>query len=276
MKFSQRSLCGVISTCIIGFVLALPFSDAFGFNAKKKFKRKCSACHSIGGGIKVGPDLKGITSRRSTEWLTKFIQSSTALIESGDADAVAIYNEFNQMTMADQKFTDDEVKQLLAFIDGGAAASAPVKTIKSADGASSDDIAFGKALFTGTKRFSKGGPQCLACHSAGDTGAMGGGGLGPDLTKIHSKMGDTGVDASLSSISFPSMIGPYKGKELNSEEIYQLRAFLADTAKNSSEDNKSNFALKFAFLGLLGAVLLLVLSHFIWIGRRTKTTRPKF
>jgi predicted TIM-barrel fold metal-dependent hydrolase len=54
------------------------------------FVEWCEACHTIGGGDLVGPDLAGVTERRSMEWLIKAVQNSEALIAAGDADAVAL------------------------------------------------------------------------------------------------------------------------------------------------------------------------------------------
>src|SRR5205085_12606993 len=36
------------------------------------FRKRCSACHTFGKGVKVGPDLKGVTARRQPDWLLKF------------------------------------------------------------------------------------------------------------------------------------------------------------------------------------------------------------
>src|SRR4030065_1033317 len=33
------------------------------------FQQKCSACHTVGGGRSVGPDLAGVTSTRDRAWL---------------------------------------------------------------------------------------------------------------------------------------------------------------------------------------------------------------
>ncbi len=33
------------------------------------FEQKCTACHTIGAGIRVGPDLSGVTERRSEDSL---------------------------------------------------------------------------------------------------------------------------------------------------------------------------------------------------------------
>jgi len=268
-----RRIVSFISVVLVTSLLA---SSSYGFNAKKKFKRKCSSCHTIGGGDLVGPDLKGITSRRSEQWLIKFIQSSADLIASGDEDAIAIFKQYNEMAMPDQKFTDQEVKYLLQFIDGAQAdAGASAQTIKSADSASETEVTKGKDLFLGNIRLAKGGPQCISCHAAGDVGTLGGGGLGPDLTKIYSKMGDAGISGALTNISFPTMVGPYKGKELTKDEVFQLKAFFASVDKQGLDENK-NYALKFAFLGAIGFLVLLGIFHLLWGNRRTKTRRPKF
>src|SRR5216683_5702147 len=55
--------------------------------AKMIFRKRCTACHTFGKGIKVGPDLKGVTDRRNRDWLLKFIRSSSTVIQSGDPAA---------------------------------------------------------------------------------------------------------------------------------------------------------------------------------------------
>src|ERR1044071_2655749 len=39
------------------------------------FASRCSACHSIGQGDKMGPDLAGVTARRERTWLLRYIRS---------------------------------------------------------------------------------------------------------------------------------------------------------------------------------------------------------
>jgi len=50
----------------------------FGFTqtGEELFLKNCFACHTIGSGKRVGPDLKGVEERRSIEWIGKFILSS--------------------------------------------------------------------------------------------------------------------------------------------------------------------------------------------------------
>ena len=60
------------------------------------FKSNCASCHfPPGKGKLIGPDLKDIEQKRSAEWLLKWIKNPSALIKSGDAAAVEVYNQFN-------------------------------------------------------------------------------------------------------------------------------------------------------------------------------------
>lgn len=77
--------------------------------------KTCAACHSIGKGRLVGPDLKGVTEKYEEAWLIKFIQSSQTLVKSGDEAAVKIFEEY-KIPMPDNNLSDDEVKALLEYI----------------------------------------------------------------------------------------------------------------------------------------------------------------
>lgn len=83
---------------------------------EKLFKANCAACHSVGDNKLVGPGLKGINDKRKEEWLIKWIKNSAELIASGDADAKAIFEEFNKVPMPAQAVSDDEIKAILAYI----------------------------------------------------------------------------------------------------------------------------------------------------------------
>ncbi|AKD05648.1 cytochrome C [Pontibacter korlensis] len=92
------------------------------------FKNNCAVCHSAGSDVIVGPGLKGVTGRRSESWLISWIKNSQALIQSGDAEAVAVYNEYNKQAMPSFAFSDDEVRSILAYIDSEANTAAAVPT----------------------------------------------------------------------------------------------------------------------------------------------------
>ncbi|MBW8051833.1 MAG: cytochrome c [Cytophagales bacterium] len=80
------------------------------------FDQNCTACHAIGKGTLVGPDLKGINSKHQEEWLLKFIKSSQTMIQSGDGEAMAVYKQFNEIVMPDQTLTNDEIRAILIYI----------------------------------------------------------------------------------------------------------------------------------------------------------------
>ena len=77
----------------------------------------CKACHNLSDQRLIGPGLKGITERRDRAWLTKFIQNSQAVIESGDEYAVKLFEEYNKIPMPPQNYTDEQVKVLLDYIE---------------------------------------------------------------------------------------------------------------------------------------------------------------
>jgi cytochrome c2 len=92
------------------------FADAVSDKGKAIFTTQCTSCHNLNAQL-VGPALAGVDKRRSTEWLVTFIRSPKALIEKKDKDAVALYNQFNQLVMPDhQDITADDVSNILAYI----------------------------------------------------------------------------------------------------------------------------------------------------------------
>jgi cytochrome c2 len=94
--------------------------DASGGNATQGealFKANCAACHKLYKKA-VGPALFQVTERHSREWLYKWIVNSAALIASGDAEANAIYNEYNQSNMnAFPQLSESDIDDILAYTD---------------------------------------------------------------------------------------------------------------------------------------------------------------
>jgi len=90
--------------------------NELALQGQKVFKANCKACHSVGANKVVGPGLEGINDKYDEEWLIKWIQNSKELIDAGDADAVAIFNEYNSLPMPAQAISVDEVKAVLAYI----------------------------------------------------------------------------------------------------------------------------------------------------------------
>ncbi|MFD2202210.1 c-type cytochrome [Shivajiella indica] len=86
---------------------------------KSIFNANCRTCHRLDQ-KNVGPALRGVTDRHSIDWTKRFIRNSQVLIASGDAEAVAIFTEFNQLVMPNHEFlSDDDLMNLLAYIEYG-------------------------------------------------------------------------------------------------------------------------------------------------------------
>ncbi len=103
---------------LLFFLFSYNFSSGQTAEDEKNFGQ-CKACHTIGGGKLVGPDLKGVTERRDEAWLIKFIQNSQELIQSGDATAVKVFEENNKIPMPAHALTDEQVKGILKYIAAG-------------------------------------------------------------------------------------------------------------------------------------------------------------
>ena len=63
------------------------------------FKKACAACHTVGGGDRVGPDLRGVTERHDEAWLKRFISNPRQMRASGDPALAALVKRFPAVRM---------------------------------------------------------------------------------------------------------------------------------------------------------------------------------
>jgi mono/diheme cytochrome c family protein len=113
--FSKKAL-----TLIVFLFSITLFSPAYAFegdaaNGKKLFKQNCAACHKLDKKA-IGPALAGVTERREEEWLLKWIKNNAELRASGDADAIAIFEEYNGSIMtAFPSLSDQDIYDILQY-----------------------------------------------------------------------------------------------------------------------------------------------------------------
>jgi protein SCO1 len=81
------------------------------------FAKACSTCHTIGGGKLVGPDLKGVAERRESEWLHRFLTSPSRMRAQHDPIVAALSETFKGVRMPDLGLQEDDVTDLLQYID---------------------------------------------------------------------------------------------------------------------------------------------------------------
>jgi mono/diheme cytochrome c family protein len=230
------------------------------------FQTTCFACHTVGGGRLVGPDLQGVTERRDEEWIIGFVQRSQATIASGDPTAVALAEDFPGLVMPDNALTDDQVRAVLAYIDAGPS-STPAAPVESAP-ATDAQVTLGQGLFQGTTRLANGGPACNSCHDVTNDAVIGGGVLAPELTSVFSRLGGATVRAILGSSPFPVMQRAYRDKALTDDEVVALVGFLEQADAEQAFHQPRDYGPKLFGAGVVGAAILLVLYSLLWGGRR--------
>jgi mono/diheme cytochrome c family protein len=266
------------NTVIYYLVLLLLFTQmkANAQEGADLFTKTCKACHSIGGGRLVGPDLKGITARRSNDWLVSFIQSSVKKIKSGDADAAAIAKEYNNMLMPDVALAPVQINLILTHIDGDNAAAPKIDkmqlwTDSLLKANSPYDIDKGYQLFSGNLRLENGGVACVSCHNVTLGNKSSGGLLAKDLTKVFSRLaGVAGIKAVVAAPPFPAMTEAYKISPVTGEENAYLQLFLknADSRLLTAPPADKAFLL---YSGIFGALALVLAISLIWIKRKRRS-----
>jgi protein SCO1/2 len=87
------------------------------------FQKHCSACHTVGAGDRIGPDLGTVVSRRDRIWLQRFIADPAALRDRGDATAKALAARYQPAVMPTLGLEAGEVAEVIGYIEHAAAAA---------------------------------------------------------------------------------------------------------------------------------------------------------
>ena len=88
---------------------------------KYLFGRDCVACHTIGHGDKIGPDLLGVNHVRSQQWLMQIIQHPDQLMEEKDPIATALLKKYN-VRMPNVYVSDIDASFIIRYIEEQTAA----------------------------------------------------------------------------------------------------------------------------------------------------------
>ncbi|MDN3676088.1 cytochrome c3 family protein [Flavobacterium paronense] len=151
-SFSQATPPAAATPAATATATAAPAATAGGdaVAGKALFNANCAACHNLDRKM-TGPALRGVTGRHAKEWFYPWIANSSAMIKSGDADAVKLFNENNKAVMtAFPQLSKQDVDNILAYTDEPkpVAATAPGVTPdgkggKADDSGISNDIILG-------------------------------------------------------------------------------------------------------------------------------------
>ncbi len=247
-----------VATLLFATVLVVAQNKAASY-----FEQNCTACHSIGGGVLAGPDLKDVTKRADRHWLVEFIRNPDAKIAAKDPHALKLVQEAQGMVMPGFADINEEFgEELLQYIDqqsgGSTAAAAPVTV--------AGDASRGRTLFVGARHLANGGTGCMACHRVA-TVAAGGGKLGPELTLVYRKLGgDRGLPAWLRNPPTSVMAAIFRARPLTEAEVGDLTAFLRETSEASQQLSDSPVR-RVQLAGIGGSLLAFVVAGVYWRGR---------
>ena len=262
---------------LLSFFLVAAISGTRGWaqEAADFFQRNCASCHTIGGGRLTGPDLKGVEERRDRRWLTEFVLDPPAMIAGGDPYVLKLQQEARGVAMP--KITGLDRARVEGILDllkiEGAKPDSRFKGVQVSDRPFTDnDRAQGKEIFLGIRKLTNGGTPCVSCHTVSGLGGLGGGRLGPDLTKVYERVqGRKNLSAWLFAPATITMQPVFKPHPLTPEEIPPLVALFENSAQSGTQ--ASSVGMVYFFLLALGGTCLgLVFFETAW-KHRLRTVR---
>ncbi|HEX7774801.1 MAG TPA: SCO family protein [Pyrinomonadaceae bacterium] len=80
------------------------------------FSTRCAACHTIGNGDKIGPDLLGVTNVRDVKWLRRIISEPDKLLAEKDPIATALFKQYKEVQMPRLSLAEADVNVLIDFM----------------------------------------------------------------------------------------------------------------------------------------------------------------
>ncbi len=90
-----------------------PIDPQKAAQGKQVFDSKCSACHKFEERY-VGPPLKGVTQRRTPEWILNMILNPQEMTQKDPAAKELLATYLTQMTF--QNVSEEEAKQILEYL----------------------------------------------------------------------------------------------------------------------------------------------------------------
>jgi protein SCO1/2 len=81
------------------------------------FATRCAACHTIGHGVKIGPDLANVTHSRDRLWLLRFIQKPDELLAEKDPLATSLFKQYKEIRMPNTRLGPDDTISIVQYLE---------------------------------------------------------------------------------------------------------------------------------------------------------------
>lgn len=80
------------------------------------FRTRCQACHTIGEGDKLGPDLRGVVGTRERAWLVRWLKEPDKMIAEKDPVALALMAKYRNLAMPNLSLNDVDAEALIDYM----------------------------------------------------------------------------------------------------------------------------------------------------------------
>ncbi len=210
--------------------------------------------------------------------MVSFITSSSSMVKSGDAKALAIFDEYNKLLMPDNAYSDGQIINILTYIDQGGSASDGSDALPAVDmleGTTAENINRGLNLFSGNQQFENEGASCTSCHKVRDERIFSSGTLAKDLSETYDVMGSAGIAAIIKNPPFPVMQSAYSGYDLTEEEIIDLTAYLRSVSEQRIYQRPRDFSVTFASFGFLVFMIIFMSAIILYFKRKRLAVNHK-
>ncbi len=268
------------SSILFAFFLFFSIS-AHAQDGETLFKTNCAACHRTTSKKLIGPGLANIHEKRSEEWFDKFVKSSQTLINSGDDDAKAIFEEYNKVVMPDQALSEANLDQIWEYLQNQSPSQLNGSVVETVEEVvlpfepTKEDIIAGRELFSGTQRFENGGPSCISCHHVKDDSVIAGGGLAVDLSDVYDRLGKDGIGSMVTGLAFPQMKSSYQNHTITEEETLKLTAYLKDVGEQRFYQLGTSYQNVLLTWGIIGAIILMGIFPLFWYKRKKESVNKR-
>ena len=112
---STSRILGIGLALLLSFSTSLFAQDGDPVKGKALFNANCAACHHLDKKM-TGPALRGVGDKYEKEWLYDWVHNSSAVIKAGDAQALAIFEEFNGSVMtAFPQLSNEDIDNIIAY-----------------------------------------------------------------------------------------------------------------------------------------------------------------
>jgi protein SCO1 len=81
------------------------------------FKTRCSACHTIGKGDALAPDLANLTKRRDRAWVARYLTEPDKMLAEGDPVAKQLFAQYRGVRMPNLGLDEEEIAAILLHIE---------------------------------------------------------------------------------------------------------------------------------------------------------------